>query len=127
MTTADNDSYIIQTMSHEITHWAEKKAPELYAKLRTQVIETLAKTEKVDAHTLILAEKEKLPAEQRERGEEVTEISDELAMSELVARSCEQMLGDSTKAKEMLQGLTEAEQKTFIGKIKETIKNFLDC
>ena len=126
MNTSDSDSYIIQTMSHEITHWAEHKAPESFVKLRDHVLDTLAKKEKVSVQKLIESEKIRLQADQKSRKEKVTEISDELAMSELVAQACEQMLGDSKFSEEMLSVLSESEQKTFIEKVKSTIKNFLD-
>lgn len=123
--TSDADSYIIQTMSHEITHWAEKKSPELFAKLSNIAIKTLSEAKGISAQRLVAIEKGRLQDEQKKRGEKVTEISDEMAVSELVARACEQMLGDSAKAKEMLEGLSNKEQKSLIKKIKETIKNFL--
>lgn len=126
MTADEVGAYIVPTMSHEITHWAEKKAPELFSKLGNHVLTTIAKEDGVTVQELLDNEKRNIKKSLEKRGKASTDISDEYAMSEIVARACEDMLSNSAKAKEMLSGLSESEQKTFIAKIKETIKNFIE-
>ena len=112
----DADLAIISTSSHELTHWMEKKSPELYAKLQDHVFETLRMSDGVsDAERIA-----------KEIADSKGKLSRSEAISEIVARACEDMLSMSEMGKEALSRLTESERKTIFTKVKEIIQDMID-
>lgn len=115
---------IIPTASHEITHWMEEKSPELWEKLKNVALDALeaaykAKTGKDITQEDIIATEiknlnEQFPGEKHTADDAITEI---------VARCCEDMLAMSEEGRKMFNSMSEAEQKTFKEKVMEIINN----
>lgn len=106
---------IISTLSHELTHWLQDKAPEAYGRLSGVVMNMLSKDRKASPEVLIAAEQSRY---QRAHGEE---ISEEYARDELIARTCEDMLSGSGKVTEYLSHMDEKTAKTIGSRLKEAI------
>ena len=121
---AGTDS-IITTISHELTHEMEAKSPELFKKLTDLAFEVLENSPRFKGMTkndIIAAEIERLDIEHKEEGKH-TEAD---AVSEIVARTCEDLLAQSKEAKEMVKSLSPSEQKTLSEKIKDLIQKVID-
>ena len=122
-----NDS-IIPTLSHEITHWMKNKAPALYDTFRNEIMNSLVasritKDVAVRKTSEDLIEDELARLREKHPDEEWTE---EDAIDEIVARACEDMLRNSDAARKLIGKLKPTEQKKFIAKLKETVKNLLE-
>lgn len=115
-----NDS-IIPTLSHELTHWMKAKSPALYSKMSEYVSETLAMDGRKTSDQRIIGEMNRMASAHADM-----EATAEGAVDEIVARACEDMLSNSKKAREFLDGLSESERKSFIDKVKETYHNLID-
>ena len=111
---------IIPTLSHEVTHWMEKKAPELYRALSEKVMTSLSETAGKSRSDLIDERIRKM-----KKNHPDMEITPEMAVNELVARACEDMLADSKKMRELLEGMSLKERQTFAEKVKTTLKNLM--
>lgn len=113
-----NDT-IIPTASHEVTHWMKEKSPELYLKLKEKVFEALKeanpKLTEADRIAYEIARLDKQHKGKKHTAEDATD--------EIVARACEDMLAMSKEGRKMFASMSEEEQKTFIGKVKEIIEN----
>ncbi len=96
---------IIPTLSHEMTHWMQDKAPQLYEQLTEQVMNTLAAEQSVE---------ELIAAEMGKKG-----LSYEVARDELVARACEDMLTNSKVLSSYLAGMDAKSATTLKEKIHE--------
>ena len=107
---------IIPTMSHETTHWMEEKSPELWRNMNALVFSTLQEADGIDEETRIKIEQVKLKNKRRKG-------TVEEARSEIIARACEDMLSMSEQGKKMFNSLSESEQKTLVGTIREIIQN----
>ena len=121
----DSNSYIVSTLSHEITHSFEDAAAEEYAELSNHVLNYLSNHYGQDVPTMIQAKRDKLLSSQTYKKNGVTDIADDIVIKEIVADACEEMLINSKKIDEMLNGLDENTKKSFIGKVKETFENIL--
>ncbi len=108
-------------MSHEMTHWLEKHNPDLWRSMNELVFETLREADEMDEVTRI--ENEIAHLDSKIKGKKHT--ADE-ARSEIMARACEDMLSMSENGKQLFNSLSETEQKTLVGRIKELIKNITD-
>ena len=143
---------LIPTMSHELTHWMEKKSPILYRKINELVFSTLQKADGLTEDQRIAREitrqlekeyKEKYEKENpgktisREKARKLipadvlNEALDnskriEVARGEIIARACEDMLSRSKVGREIFNSLSKNEQKTLTDKIKELIQNIKD-
>lgn len=107
---------IIPTMSHETTHWMEEKSPELWRNMNALVFSTLQEADGINEETRIQIEQARL----KKKGRKGTVKE---ARSEIIARACEDMLSMSEQGKKMFNYLSESEQKTLVGKIREIIQN----
>lgn len=96
---------IIPTLSHEMTHWMQDKAPQLYEQLTEQVMNALAAEQSVE---------ELIAAEMGKKG-----LSYEVARDELVARACEDMLTNSRVLSSYLAGMDAKSATTLKDKIHE--------
>lgn len=112
---------IVPTLSHEVTHWMKAKAPAMYQKMETFLLETLAESGKMTVNQMIAKQKFDM-----KRNHPDMKVTDESAIDELVARGAEDMLANSEKIRELLGNMTESEQKTFIDKVKEVFQNIID-
>ena len=115
-----NDS-IIPTMSHEITHWMKAKAPAMFSKMQEAVMNTLALDDGMSMDDRV--DREMMRMKNAHPDQDVTP---EAAIDEIVARACEDMLSNSKKAREFLDGLSESEKKSFAYKVKKTYQNLMD-
>ncbi len=138
---------ILPAMSHETTHWMEKKSPALYRRMNEIVFSTLQKYDGLEEHERIakeitnaVAKEYKKQYEKENPGKSISlakalkmvskDVLDkalvdskriEVARSEIIARACEDMLSMSEQGKKMFNSLSESEQKTLGEKIKEFI------
>jgi len=122
----DNARFIVSTVAHEVTHWMEEKAPELYAQYDKMVMDALTANGRSEADVLgrrreLLEKAEAKRAEKENR--KPHEFSDKEVRREVVARASEDMLALSDEGKKFFESLSESEQKQFVGKIKEVIRN----
>ena len=125
---------IVPTMSHELTHWTEKKSPVLFSKISGIVFPTLERRDGLTESERISMEIEKklskkyngkIPADVLKNAlTDSKRISE--ARSEIVARACEDMLSQSKVGKEMFNSLNKTEQKTLMDKVKDIIKDILN-
>ena len=117
---ADNaygiNQYVISTLSHELTHWLKANNREAYDILEEAVKKDLQKNNTLDKR--LSTERETLlkthENELKEAGKSEEEIKaelekyskkkdlEEIAMEEVVARACEDMLNDSDTMEEVL-------------------------
>lgn len=118
----DENSYIMSAMSHEITHSFERTAAEEYANLRDHVMNYLANRDGIDASELIARKRMQIGDSHAKRG---IELTDEKVINEIVADACEEMLVNSNKVDEYLNGMDENTKKSFIRKVKETFENII--
>lgn len=115
---------IIPTLAHEMTHWMKAKANGLYNKMKDFALDTL------DAHTdgeikrVVEAEMERL--DEKHPKEDGSKHTEEEAMDEILARTCEDMLTNSKTLAEYMSKLTESEQKSFKDKVKKMFKDILN-
>ena len=126
---------LVPTMSHELTHWMEQKAPELFRQICDIVFPTLQRRDGLSESERIAKEiRSMLKDEYKGKPIPADVLSEALAdserikdaRSEIVARACEDMLSQSKVGKEMFNSLTEKEQKTLVEKIKDIIKDILN-
>ena len=125
----DNSKFIVSTVAHEVTHWMEEKAPELYAQYDKMVMDALTSNGRTEAEVLgrrraLLEKAEAKRAEKENR--KPREITDKEVRREVIARASEDMLALSEEGKKFFETLTENEQKQFVDKIKEVIQNIKD-
>lgn len=112
---------IIPTLSHEVTHWMKAKSPEMYAKLQEKVMNTLSLDGELTNDQRVDAEMARMKRSHNEQN-----VTEEDAIDELVARACEDMLSNSEKAREFLEGLSEKEKKSFLAKVEEVFNNLIE-
>ena len=113
---------IINTVSHETSHWIKDKAPTEYNKISGIVLDTLAREFGVTPDVLIKAE---VARYKKEYGKEVSE---EYAKDELIARATEDMLSGNRSVQELISQMDEKTAKTFSERLKiafEKIKEWL--
>lgn len=122
----DNSRFVISTVAHEVTHWMEEKAPELYAQYDKMVMDALTSGGMTEAEVLgrrrALLEKAEAKRAEKE-GRKPRQITDKEVRREVIARASEEMLALSEEGKQFFESLTETEQKRFVDKIKEVIQN----
>lgn len=112
---------IIPTLSHEITHWMKAKAPAMFSNIREYALGTLALDGKLTSAERISAEMERMKENHPDMN-----VTEEMAIDEIVARACEDMLSNSDTARKMLSQLSKKEQSSFVAKVKETFKNLME-
>lgn len=107
---------MVNTLSHELTHWLEEKSGKAYTALRENVLNYLKQTG-VSLESRI--------ADEIQRNLDLgrKNFTEEDAIREIVARSCEDMLTNSEYAKDMLSRLSEEDRKTLVGKMKGIIND----
>jgi hypothetical protein len=112
---------IIPTLSHEMTHWMKAKAPAMYNKMKSHIMETLVMGSTENAEDLVNKEMDKIQSRHPDM-----KVTREYAMDELVAKACEDMLTNSDKARKILSKLSKKEKSSFVAKVKETFKNLME-
>ena len=122
----DMNLAIVSTASHELTHWMETKAPSTFAKLKDHVFESLAEKDGLSDVDRIENEKNRIKEQMIKNNRKVVEVTDEYAISEIVARACEDMLAMSDMSNEALSRLSEKERKTIFTKVKEILQDMID-
>ena len=112
---------IINTISHELTHQMEVHSPETFNEVKELVLDALEKVAKATDKSVKrsdLIENEIKRLDKKHPEQKHTEAD---AISELVAKACEEMLSESKKGIELFNSLSKAEQKTLTEKIKDII------
>lgn len=112
---------IIPTASHELTHEMEVKSPETFKKVADIVLDVLAESKKTTRETIIADELARLYNKRPD-----SKHTEKEAISELVARACEDMLSVSEEGKKIFNSLSETEQKTLVERIKELLTRITD-
>lgn len=112
---------IIPTLSHEMTHWMKAKSPAMYAKIQEYALSTLAMDGNITSQDRIAYEKARMQKAHKEM-----DITDEMAIDEIVARTCEDMLSNSNTARKLLNQMSKKEQNSFVTKVKETFSNLME-
>jgi len=110
------ESGLITTLSHETTHWMKEKSPTAYKNLTNAVMNALAEAEGKSIDELIMAERGRLS----ERDGKLA--SKEAAIDELVARACEDMLGNSERVHDYLARMDAETRHTFVEKVRGIIQ-----
>lgn len=111
---------IIPTLSHELTHWMKDKAPAMYQSMRDHVLSVLTSDGKSEAD-LVDTEVARI-----KKNHPDMDVSDDMAIDELIARACEDMLSNSNTARKLLARMSEKEQKSFVDKVKAIFKSLMD-
>lgn len=111
-----NDS-IIPTLSHELTHWMKDKAYDMYDNMREYIVNSFEQSG-ASVEQLVLKRMELM--KKAHLGVKVTE---EMAIDEIVARACEDMLSNSDAAREFLAGLSKKDKNALVEKVKEIFNN----
>lgn len=112
---------IIPTLSHEMTHWMKAKSPAMYAKIREHALETLAMTGSISSDERVAIEMNRI-----KQAHPNVEVTEEMAIDEIVARTCEDMLSNSNTARKLLNQMSKKEQNAFVAKVKETFNNLME-
>lgn len=120
MQAASSEDLIIPIASHEITHSFKYNAAEAYAKLSDYAINVMAEKQGISHEKLIRDEMYAI----KKRHPEL-EVTEGMAIDEIVARTCEDMFANSEKVKEVLSEMDENEKKTFVDNIKKVIKDVI--
>ena len=125
----DNAKFVISTVAHEVTHWMEEKAPELYAQYSKMVMEALSsgkysEMDIVQYRKKLMQDAENARAKKENR--KPHEYTDAEARREVVAIASEDMLALSEEGKKYFESLSESEQKQLVDKIKDVIQDFMD-
>lgn len=113
----DTKNAIATVLSHELTHWMKAKSPALYREMQELAMSNIGS--KYNADGYVGYEKARLD-EKHGKGH-----TDEDAIDEIVARTCEDMLANSKTARELLSKLSPKEQKALVGKAKAYIDNVI--
>lgn len=112
---------IIPTLSHEMTHWMKAKSPAMYSKIREHALKTLAMSRKLSSDDRVTDEMNRM----KEAHSEMI-VTEEMAIDEIVAKYCEDMLANSNKVRKLLNQMSEKEQQSFIAKVKDTFNNLME-
>jgi hypothetical protein len=125
----DNTRFVVTTVAHELTHWMEEKAPELYAQYDKMVMDALT-SGKLNEADVIARRQELLQIAENKRAKkekrDARKVTEGEARREVVARASEEMLALSEEGKKYFDSLTESEQKQFGDKIRELFKTIKD-
>lgn len=105
--------YVLNTMSHELTHWMEANDSEGFEALK-EAIKNYYGDEK---YAELISDEQSRYDKKHEK-----KMSYTAAESEVIARSCEDMLSSAKTFEDILMGVDEKTQLTIVDKFKE----FLD-
>ena len=105
---------ILSVASHEATHWLKLKSPVAYQELQKAVFDALAAGDSRSVEQMIAEE-------MRDTG-----VERDVAIEELVARACEDMLFNTDTVAESFAKMDAETKKTFVGRIKDAVKSVLD-
>lgn len=118
---------MINTMSHELLHWAKFKSPELYEALKDMVLDAMDKSN-YDSHIRIKSEMDRLLEKEAYKNLSKEELMD-VAIEEIVARACEGNLAKSELMTEIINDLSargEGLVEKFTEAIHEAVKTVKD-
>lgn len=88
------NKYVVSTLSHELTHWMKANNREAYDILENAIVESLTEKGTLEKH--IQTEQDSY------KKSEGKELSREVALEEVVARACEDMLNSTETMSEVL-------------------------
>ena len=113
---------IIPTTAHELTHMMEVHSPGEFKELADMVLDYLAEVKHLTRQELIANEMARLD----EKHSDNAPHSEKDAISEIVARACEDMLSVSKEGRRLFESLSEEQQKSFADKVKEIFKKLTE-
>ena len=113
---------IIPTTAHELTHMMEVHSPGEFKELADMVLDYLAEVKHLTRQELIANEMARLD----EKHSDDAPHSEKDAISEIVARACEDMLSASKEGRRLFESLSEEQQKSFVDKVKEIFKKLTE-
>ena len=144
---ADNaygiNQYVVSTLSHELTHWLKANNREAYdileeaVKKDLQKNNTLEKRLSTERETLLKTHENELKESGKSEEEIKAEMEkyskkkdlDEIALEEVVARACEDMLNDADTMQEVLSFADQEDLNTLQAALKkwfERIRSFFN-
>lgn len=116
---------MLPIISHELTHYLEKFAPQMYEELSNMVINNLIANKSygagLDFNTIVERQRRKMEEDEQR------EITNDYVLREMVARACEDMLSgneDAVKAFEKVNNKTKRYIWNHIKKVFENIEEF---
>lgn len=118
---------MINTMSHELLHWAKEKSPELYEALKDMVLDAMDKSD-YDSNTRIIIEMNRIKGKKEYQDLSKDKLMD-IAIEEIVARACEGNLAKSELMTEIINDLSargEGLVEKFTEAIHEAVKTVKD-
>ena len=118
---------MINTMSHELLHWAKVKSPELYEALKDMVLDAMDKSD-YNSNTRIIIEMNRIKGKKEYQDLSKDELMD-ITIEEIVARACEGNLAKSELMTEIINDLSargEGLLEKFTEAIHEAVKTVMD-
>ncbi len=115
---------IINTISHELTHQMEVYSPDTFKEVSDLILDALVKTAQLSDKSITRADLIANEIDRLDKAHPGEKHTDADAISEIVARACEDMLSESKAARELFNSLSESEQKALTDRIKDIIAKF---
>ena len=117
---------IINTISHELTHQMEVYSPETFREVSELVLDALERYAKISDKSISRLDIISKEIKRLDEAHPETKHTEKEAISELVARACEDMLAESKEGIKMFKSLSESEQKKLTDMIKDIIYKLKD-
>ena len=118
---------MLPVISHEITHFLEKSAPEAYKAISDAVIKSLANnrgyTGGYTINQIVRAEINRMDRTEKGADGKPIKHTEADALHEIVARACEDMLSGDTKAVQAFETLDTQTKATLWDHIKDVLDN----
>lgn len=118
---------MLPVISHEVTHFLEKSAPEAYKAISDAVIKSLASnrgyTGGYTINQIIRSEVNRMDRTEKDADGKPVKHTEADALHEIVARACEDMLSGDTKAVQAFEALDTQTKATLWDHIKGVFDN----
>ena len=112
---------MLPIISHELTHYLEKFAPQMYEELSNMVINNLIANKSygagLDFNTIVERQRRKMEED------EGREITNDYVLREMVARACEDMLSGNEDAVKAFEKMNNKTKRYIWNHIKKVFKN----
>lgn len=112
---------MLPIISHELTHYLEKFAPQMYEELSNMVINNLIANKSygagLDFNTIVERQRRKMEEDEQR------EITNDYVLREMVARACEDMLSGNEDAVKAFEKMNNKTKRYIWNHIKKVFKN----
>lgn len=112
---------MLPIISHELTHYLEKFAPQMYEELSNMVINNLIANKSygagLDFNTIVERQRRKMEEDEQR------EITNDYVLREMVARACEDMLSGNEDAVKAFEKVNNKTKRYIWNHIKKVFKN----